>query len=421
MLKYLWTGLATILAMAMWGALVFVSASEGWGRQTLTASQDPEDFVRAARQIIDAEHTGNISLVLIEKGQITASHYSSAGAPVDRTSVFQVASLSKWLSAWGVMALVEDGAVNLDAPVSTYLTRWQLPPSDFDNSGVTVRRLLSHTAGLDDALGYAGFDAASDIQSLEESLTKARDASPGKNGVVKVGGEPGSEWKYSGGGYTLLQLLIEEVSGQSFSTFMTERVFSPLGMTRTTFDYSEAAEFGLAENFDLNGETEPFKWYASLAATSLFTTAEDMSIFIQAQAPGGQQNVLSGETLSLMRTPHASQFGADIWGLGVMLYAPNNEGGFIIGHDGNNEPAINTAVRLNPATGDGIVVLETGSALLATRLASEWVFWKTGNVDNLMFAMRLERTFLSILIGALIILMIGLTVAWRTRKVSKVS
>lgn len=77
-----------------------------------------------------------------------------------------------------------------------------------------------------------------------------------------------------------------------------------------------------------------------------------------------------------MWRPHASKFGQDIWGLGTILYASNNEGGFVVGHDCNDEPAIDTAAHLNPATGNGIVILETGRPLLATERAGEWVFWK---------------------------------------------
>ena len=117
-----------------------------------------------------------------------------------------------------------------------------------------------------------------------------------------------------------------------------------------------------------------------------------------------------------MRSPHASQMGADIWGLGPMLYAPNNAGGHIIGHDGNNGPAINTVARFDPATGDGIVILSTGSDILATRLAGEWVFWKTGNIDSLMFLMLFETIALWMGAGSLIIVVLGAVFAWRTRK-----
>jgi len=120
-----------------------------------------------------------------------------------------------------------------------------------------------------------------------------------------------------------------------------------------------------------------------------------------------------------MHTPHASQMGADIWGLGLMLYAPNNAGGYIIGHDGNNGPAINTVARFDPATGDGIVILSTGSEMLATELAGEWVFWKTGNIDSLMFLMTFEAMVIWMGVGSLIILFLGGVLGWRTRRSRK--
>jgi len=85
-----------------------------------------------------------------------------------------------------------------------------------------------------------------------------------------------------------------------------------------------------------------------------------------------------------MRRPHAYQYGVEVWGLGTILFAPNNAGGFVVGHDGNNTPAINTSARVDPATGDGIVVLETGDPLLASNIAGDWVFWRTGNLDLFM-------------------------------------
>jgi CubicO group peptidase (beta-lactamase class C family) len=413
MLRLIFLAVGTLVAALIWAVLVFFSVSEGWIRTPLASSDTPDAFVAAARRLAEEESGGTLSLMLIEDGDGAGGFDLSAGAPVDEDSVFQVASLSKWLTAWGVMVLVEDGAVDLDAPVETYLTRWTLPESEFDPSGVTLRRLLSHTAGLSDGLGYDGFDSAGDVQSLEESLTRAEDASPGNDGAVRIGAEPGSGWDYSGGGYTLMQLVIEEVSGDAFSEFMEARIFEPLGMNRTTFDYARAQDLGFAENYTPEGATEPYRHYTALGAASLFTTTADMARFIEAQTDEDGQDVLSEETLELMRTPHASQLGADIWGLGVMLYAPNGHGGHIIGHDGNNEPAINTAARFDPATGDGIVVLETGSRLLATRLAGEWVFWKTGKVDNLMFALAIERMLLWIAGGALLILIGGAWIGWR--------
>ena len=412
MIRILVLSIVTLIAVLTWNVAVFFAFSEGWLKSPIVDSASPAAFVEATEKQVAEEHVGNFSMILIEGGANEGSYFISNGEPVDGSSVYQVASLGKWITAWGVMALVEDGAIDLDTPISEYLTRWRLPDSEFDNSAVTVRRLLSHTSGLSDGLGYDGFDRAEDLQSLEESLTRALDASPGKSGVVELGAEPGSAWDYSGGGYTVLQLLVEEVSGQSFADFMSERVFAPLGMERTTFSHEEAMRLGLAQNFNLNGKIEPFRWYTALAATSLFTSADDLATFISVQTTSGGQSVLSDDALELMRTPHASQMSADIWGLGPMLYAPNNVGGHVIGHDGNNGPAINTVARLDPATGDGIVILSTGSEILATKLAGEWVFWKTGNVDSLTFLMSAKTMLVWMGLGTAAVLLVGLALGF---------
>lgn len=416
MIRALSFAIGTLIAVLAWNASVFLTISEGWLKSPIVKSDSSKAFIAALEETVATQHVGNFGIVLLEKGEVVERYFMSTGEPVDGSSVYQVASLGKWITAWGVMVLVEDGAIDLDTPISDYLTRWQLPESTFDHSGVTVRRLLSHTAGLADGLGYDGFDRAEAVQSLEGSLTRALDASPGNSGVVELGAEPGSEWNYSGGGYTILQLLIEEVSGQSFADFMSERVFVPLGMKRSTFNHEEAIVFGLAQNFDLNGDAEPFRWYTALGATSLFTSADDLARFITVQARPGAQTVLSEQSLALMRTPHASQMGADIWGLGAMLYAQNNKGGNIIGHDGNNGPAINTVARMDPATGDGIVILSTGSEMLATELAGEWVFWKTSNIDSLMFMMSFESMLLWMALGSLIIVVFAIAIGRRRLK-----
>ncbi len=413
------TAIITLASICIWTAVSFVSYSEGWWKTPITESDTPEAFVEEVRRVVEAEHAGNFAMVLIDDGAIAGGFFHATGAPVDGGSVFQVASLGKWLTAWGVMAMVEDGHIDLDTPVSTYLTRWRLPNGAYDASGVTVRRLLSHTAGLDDGLGYDGFSTKAEVQSLEASLTRALDASPGKSGVISFGSAPGDEWRYSGGGYTILQLVVEEVSGLSFANFMEQRVFLPLGMTRTTFDHDRALQLGLAENFRLDGETEPFRWYSAQAASALFTTADDLAAFLLLQTGDGVNPALTRRSMEQISTPHASQLGADIWGLGAVLYAPNGRGGHVIGHDGKNEPAINTTARLDPMSGDGVVILETGDALLATELAGEWVFWKYGEVDNIAFASGLGGLLKRIVVGGGAILALGLASAFvrRTRRI----
>jgi CubicO group peptidase (beta-lactamase class C family) len=402
-MRFLKAFVAALLAAVLVAGLIGYGALEGWWRKPLAPFGDTAAFAAAATDKLKRESKGNAVFVLLEGGKPVAEAAVSQGAPVDRDTQFQVASLSKWPTAWGVMRLVEEGKLDLDKPVSAYLTRWKLPPTAFDNDKVTVRRLLSHTAGLTDGLGYGGFEPGKPIQPLEASLTRAADASPGRDGQTKVGQDAGS-FAYSGGGYTLLQLLIEEVSGQSFNDYMTATVFAPLGMTRTTFAPGDAPT-NMAEFYDVDGSRATHYRFTALAAASLYTTTADLSRLLAAHRPGPNgeavgRGVLRPETLAAMRRPHASQFGADIWGLGLILYAPNNKGDFIVGHDGSNAPAINTTARVDPATGDGIVILETGNTLLATQLAGDWVFWSTRHVDTLTVISELNAILTRVAIGA---------------------
>ncbi len=408
--------LAALVVAALVGGVVGLGAIEGWGRKRLAPAGDHRQFGSVIAARLDREVKGNAAFVLIKNGAPVTEHFVTRGAPVDRDTLFQVASLSKWVTAWGVMKLVEQGKIDLDAPVSRYLTRWRLPAGEFDNEQVTVRRLLSHTAGLTDGLGYAGFPPGEPLQSLEASLTQAADASPGAAGSVRVGMAPGG-FEYSGGGYTLLQLIVEEVTGQTFNDYMRQAVLVPLGMTRSTFVLTEPAS-NLAEFYDVDGSRAIHFRFTASAAAALYTSAGDMTRFVAAHVPGPDgepvgRGVLSAKTLIAMREPHAAELGIDIWGLGVMLYAPNTAGTFIIGHDGSNAPAINTAVRMDPATGDGIVLLETGDKQMATQAAGDWVHWTSGKVDFLTVSMEVRQTLMGVAVGAGVAFLVTFLIGWR--------
>jgi CubicO group peptidase (beta-lactamase class C family) len=403
--------LSAFLTMMMWAGIVFLGTVDGWFHQPIAQQNTSQSFHEAIEREIDKQFVGNFALATLKHGIAESEKFYSAGRPVDRNTVFQVSSLSKWISAVGIMKLVEDGKLDLDAPVTKYLTRWQLPPSEFNNEEVTVRRLLSHTAGLTDGLGYSGFAAGTPLQSIEQSLTKAADADEGTSGAVYVGIKPGSEFKYSGGGYTLLQLLVEEVSGQSFASYMKENLFEPLSMLKSSYTWEDYSEFELAEFYNSDGTKAAHYRYTSLAATSLYTALSDLEVFFQVFLKGNNdepigRNVLKPETLEMMREPHAKTMGIDIWGLGAVLYATTDDNDFIIGHDGKSTPPINTAVRLNPETGDGIIILETGNPIMATKLASEWVFWKTGKVDTFLFPMLIDGMVSTIGVGWAVITVI---------------
>lgn len=418
---------STLVLLGLWAAIVLWGTVQGVWHEPIAEEQPVEAFLSAAEEKTKNELVGNMAMAVIKGGELKKDYYFSSGKAVDQKTVFQVASLSKWISAMGIMKLVEDGKLDLDVPVSTYLRRWQLPPSEYDNDGVTVRRLLSHTAGLTDGLGYSGFEEGTTPQTIEESLTQASDADEGVSGTVAVGIEPGSEFQYSGGGYTLLQLIVEEVTGQSFADYMQSAVFEPLGLKHATYDWTQIAEGTLVNFYDSDGSLARHYCYTSLAATSLYVSLSDLITLAQyhLEIQNGNRDksiVLKPETLLEMRKSHATSMGADIWGLGTILYAPLDNGDYIFGHDGKSTPPINTALRLNPETGDGIIILETGHPDLATTLASQWVFWKTGKVDTLLFVMKMGSMLMTVIIGWVMIIISMVTMAiYRQRNVGRTS
>jgi CubicO group peptidase (beta-lactamase class C family) len=410
MKKILLYFLCTVFLMILWAGVAFLGAVNGWLHTPIAKQNTSQSFHSAVETEIDKQFVGNFAMAVFKDGIVEYEKFHSAGKPVDRNTVFQVSSLSKWISAFGIMRLVDDGKLDLDAPVSKYLTRWKLPPSEFNNEKVTVRRILSHTAGLTDGLGYSGFETGTPVQSIEQSLTRASDADEGISGAVYVGVEPGSKFKYSGGGYTLLQLLVEEVSGQSFASYMKGSVFEPLGMIHSTYIWDESSPYQLAEFYNSDSTKAKHYRYTSLAATSLYTSLSDLELFFQAHLEGKNneaigRNIIKPETVKIMREPHGQSMGIDIWGLGTILYATTDSNDFIIGHDGKSTPPINTAIRLNPETGDGIIILETGNPIMATKLASEWVFWKTGKIDTLLFPMLINGLVRAIGIGWIVIIL----------------
>lgn len=331
-------------------------------------------------------HGGSVAWV---KGYGLADEASAQ--PVTRDTVFQVASVSKPVAAWGVLRLVEQGKLELDAPVSQYLKRWQLPASEFDSSGVTIRRLLSHSAGLS-VHGYHGFEPTETLPTLEESLSGKDKVYVGPKGGptdVRVVAEPGGEFRYSGGGYTLLQLLIEEVSGHLFADFMQREVLSPLGMTRSAYEWTPEMKPLTATAYEQSGEPAPNYLFTAKAAAGLYTTPSDLAHWLAAAMPGGAgepagRGVLSPETLQQMLTPldpTLTTWGPDSsYGLGYLITTLRN-GTRMISHGGDNQ-GWKAQVAALPEKGEGIVILANSDS--AARLVHYDVFcmWSDWAADD---------------------------------------
>jgi CubicO group peptidase (beta-lactamase class C family) len=414
-LFYIKSVVATVVAWAVWIVFVGFSTLNGWWHSPVAATADTRAFFEAAVNIVASENVGNVALVLIEDGKVYEEYFNSVSQEIDRDTLFPAASMSKWIAALGVMNLVQAGDIDLDVPISTYLTRWQLPPSEFDHDGVTVRSLLSHMSGLADGLGFGDYEPDEVLPSLEASLQHPR-ASSGLDVQIALGRAPGSEWDYSGGGYLILQLIIEEVSGRSFADYMQAVLFQPLAMSRSTYGYIGSFQ-NRSNSYDESGQQATLYQYAASAATGFSTSVADMIRLVQAQlADPSPANFLRRDTLAQMREPNATYYGFDIWGLGTILYAQAESGDFVYGHDGQNEPAINSAVRINPDSGDAIIVFASGNKSLATLLGFEWVFWQTGVPDFLGFGYVIKEGMRILIIGAIVILVLAIFSTWWLRR-----
>jgi CubicO group peptidase (beta-lactamase class C family) len=405
--------LVTIGLILIWALAVIaaVFAEAFWLGPTAVPRGDLAAIENHLVQKLSNARVGSAALVLVQDGKVAAEHSFGVANAETQTSVksdqtlFQVASVSKAVTAWGVMKLVEEGKLGLDEPVMSYLKRWQFPESDAHRDKVTIRHLLSHTAGLDDGLGYGGFLPGEAIQTLEESLTLTKDSTVGQPRAVTVVREPGTLLAYSGGGYTVLQLLIEEVTHRSFADYMKEAVLQPLGMTKASFDLDTIVSDGrtqdLATSFDRELNPQPPRRYTAKAAVALRATPHDMAQFVLAYTR--ENSLLKQETLQQMIMPQPGTSAT--WGLGQTLFVANEAGGYVVGHDGGTYPAWGAMMRVNPATGNGMVLMVSGGQGAVNQLVHDWIYWETGKLTfearRQIIQDRLVPASVAIILGAL--------------------
>lgn len=322
-----------------------------------------------------------IAVGVMEGGRVVATRgYGLAdrasGRPMTERTLLNFASVSKPVTAWGVLHLVEGGSISLDAPVGPVLRRWQLPASEFDNDGVTVRRLLSHTAGIS-VPSAPWFPADTTLPTLEQVLR----GEAGGRGPVRVALAPGARWMYSGGGYTILQLMVEEASGQPFAEYMRTAVFRPLGMRRTTFAPAAVTGGEVATGYDEEGNpVAPFR-FVGTAAGGLYSSVENFTRFLTAYT-GARHGILGQRTFDTMLAPVADvnleglADGLDVAGeryaLGHGVHRTRG-GERIIYHSGGN-PGYLAYFLVMPERGIGMVVAANGSAgvPVITRLVQLW-------------------------------------------------
>lgn len=298
----------------------------------------------AAMNILDRMKYYNIpgvSVAVIDNGKIDwAKGYgikeTGGNDPVTPETLFQAASIGKPVTALGTLQLVEKGILDMDSPVNEKLVSWKVPENEFsEKEKVTLRRLLTHSAGLT-VSGFPGYATSEQIPSPVQVLDGEK---PANTSPVRIDMIPGSQWRYSGGGFVVTQLLVADVSGKPFQEYMQTTVLAPLGMTHSTFEQplprdkaEQAASAHLA-----NGEVIKGRWhvYPELAAAGLWSTPSDLCRFaieLQKSFAGGSNKVISQEMAVKMLAP-----GIGNWGLGVGLGESTAEEKRSFSHGGGNK------------------------------------------------------------------------------------
>lgn len=298
-----------------------------------------------------------ISVAVIHNGKLAWARgwgfrdYASC-APVTPQTAFQAASISKAVTAVTALRLVEQHKIELDRDINAALRSWQLPRDEkLAPHGVTLRELLSHTAGLNIHGFDHGYRPGAALPNIIQILNGA--GGPPVRSVLPAG----QQFEYSGGGYLVTQLALMDVSGMSFADLAQHEVLGPLGMTRSAFAMPPSPAiradmaFGSAGGKPIPGNYEVLP---QLAPAGLWTTAGDLArllIDLQASAAGKKGHRLSPAMTRTMMTPIKGN-----WGLGLALW-PGKAPRF--GHDGVN-PGFESFMISYVGKGDGVVVLANG-------------------------------------------------------------
>lgn len=315
--------------------------------------------------------TPGVSVAVINDGVIEwARGYgvveAGSATPVTPSTLFQAASISKSVAALAAMRLVEQGKLGLDEDVNARLSSWKVPGNSFTQTEkVTLRRLLSHTAGLT-VHGFGGYPADAAVPTLVEVLDGLK---PANSAAVRADAIPGSLWRYSGGGYTVMQLLAAEVTGRPFPVLMSELALKPIGMADSTYEQPlPAARRGQAASAHRSdGKPIPgrFHTYPEMAAAGLWTTPTDLARFLVEiqRALAGRSSVLSAASARQMTT-----VVKDGYGLGLSVQGLGQAASF--GHGGSNA-GFRCTMTAFAERGQGAVVMTNGDQ--GSRLAAEIV------------------------------------------------
>jgi CubicO group peptidase (beta-lactamase class C family) len=256
-----------------------------------------------------------LSLAIVHEGRIVEARAYGTTTRNGKTAVtprtlFQAGSISKPVAALGALRLVDSGKLSLDEDVNGKLISWRVPDNEFTTrERVTLRRLLSHMAGLT-VNGFPGYEVPARVPSVPDILD-----GKGNTPAVRVDAVPGSIQRYSGGGYTVVQQLVADVSGESFDKYMNDKILGPLGMANSTFRQPLSTELArrAATGYLVDRSEVAGRWhvYPEMAAAGLWTTPTDLAKYIIGvqQALAGKSDVLSSALVRQMLTDQKNGMG----------------------------------------------------------------------------------------------------------------
>jgi CubicO group peptidase (beta-lactamase class C family) len=303
-----------------------------------------------------------VSIAVIHQGKIEWARgfgvRSVGGPPVTADTMFQAGSISKPLAAMAALHLVQQGRLSLDTEVNTYLTSWKFP-SDPAAAGkpITLRELLTHTAGTT-VHGFPGYASNEPVPTLVQVLNGEK---PANTPAIRSEGAPGVNWKYSGGGYTIMQQVLIDVTKEPFPKLLHDSVLAPIGMSHSTYEQPLPQSFQRFAATPYRGDGKPVEGgahtYPEMAAAGLWTTPTDLaqySIEVGQSLQGKANHVLSADMTRQMLTP-----GIGHWGLGLEIGGSDANPYF--SHGGANEGFRNIFLAYEKS-GDGAVVMTSGDA-----------------------------------------------------------
>jgi CubicO group peptidase (beta-lactamase class C family) len=340
---------------------------------TISSSGKDTGKVQTVHQRMTALGIRGMSVAVFDEGKIIwtrAYGLRNDNEVVNAETVFQAASISKPVTSMAVLRLWEKGLLSIDADVNQYLKRWKVPGNEFtDPEKITVRMIISHMAGLT-VHGFAGYRLQDSLPDLVQILDGKR---PANSAPVRVFARPGTKESYSGGGFTILQLLVEEITGKPFSNAMDQLMLEPIGMQRSRFSIQLPGNMQAntaAGYFSIDKMVDgAYRRHPEQAAAGLWTTPSDIARFMLAVG----NSYRGKDPNTILKQSTAQEVMQKIPGGGGLGFGIDGKGDSLrYRHSGGNEGYSCYAVAF-ANHGRGVVVMtnsNNGSTLIREFLRS---------------------------------------------------